>query len=204
MNETYAQPSMPEGVEGASWRALLGARAPYGFALRRPAARFGSDFARGDRGGGHAGRGLVGRQRGFSATSFSELAREAAEVERGNRLHPHATRRASHVARLLPGRAPIVAASDYVRAYPMLIAANVEARFVALGTDGFGRSDTRVQLRRFFEVDRRHIALAALQALVEGGTLQRATLAEAIKRYGSTRTRRRRGRAESGAALTKG
>ena len=55
---------------------------------------------------------------------------------------------------------------------------------MALGTDGFGRSDTRVQLRRFFEVDRRHIALAALQALVEEGTLQRATLAEAIKRYG--------------------
>ena len=77
-----------------------------------------------------------------------------------------------------------MAASDYVRAYPMLIAAYVEARFVALGTDGFGRSDTRVQLRRFFEVDRRHIALAALQALVEEGTLQRATLAEAIKRYG--------------------
>ena len=112
---------------------------------------------------------------GSAATSsrdgFSELAREAAEVERGNRLRPHATRRASHVARLLPGRAPIVAASDYVRAYPMLIAAYVEVRFVALGTDGFGRSDTRVQLRRFFEVDRRHIALAALQALVEEGTL---------------------------------
>ncbi len=66
----------------------------------------------------------------------------------------------------------------------MLIAAYVEARFVALGTDGFGRSDTRVQLRRFFEVDRRHIALAALQALVEEGTLQRATLGKATTRYG--------------------
>lgn len=77
-----------------------------------------------------------------------------------------------------------MAASDYVRAYPQLIAAYVEARVVALGTDGFGRSDTRAQLRRFFEVDRRHIALAALSALVEEGALARATVAEAIARYG--------------------
>ena len=69
-------------------------------------------------------------------------------------------------------------------AYPMLIAAYVEARFVALRTDGFGRSETRAELRRFFKIDRRHIALAALQALVEEGTLPRATLAEAIARYG--------------------
>ena len=138
-----------------------------------------------------------------SVTSFSELSRQAAEVERWNRLHPQATRREPRRA-AAPRARPVIAATDYVRAYPQLIAPYVEARFVALGTDGFGRSDTRAQLRGFFEVDRRHIALAALQALVEEGTLQRPTLAEAIKRYGVDRTHRRRGRAESGAALTKG
>ena len=90
----------------------------------------------------------------------------------------------SRVARLLAGRAPIVAASDYVRAYPQRIAAHLEARFTALGTDGFGRSDTRSQLRRFFEVDRSQIAVAALHALVEEGTLERAMLNKAIERYG--------------------
>ena len=121
----------------------------------------------------------------FSATSFSELAREAAEVERVNRLQPREPPRVGHVAKLLAGRAPIVAASDYVRACPLRIAGYIEARFTALGTDGFGRSDTRTALRRFFEADRRHIALAALDALsLEDGTLGRNTLVEAIKRYG--------------------
>ena len=70
------------------------------------------------------------------------------------------------------------------RAYPQLIAAYVEARFVALGTDGFGRSDTRQALRSFFEVDRRHIALAALACLKEQGLIPRETLASAIERFG--------------------
>ncbi len=187
MNENYAQPSMPEGVEAGIVARPL--------SRRRPAARMSPERASAC---SARARSCARRSRRrrllaedwnvasevFSATSFSELAREAREVERRNRLHPGAAPRASHVARLLPGQAPIVAATDYVRAYPQLIAAYVEARFVALGTDGFGRSDTRAALRRFFEVDRRHIALAALQALVEEGTLPRATLAEAIQRYG--------------------
>ena len=120
----------------------------------------------------------------FSATSYSELAREAAEAARWTRLHPRATPRVSHVAKLLPGRAPIVAASDYVRAWPELIAAHVQAPFVALGTDGFGRSDTRAALRRFFEVDRAAITVAALATLVAEGRFERERLAEAIDRYG--------------------
>ena len=79
---------------------------------------------------------------------------------------------------------PVVAATDYVRAYPQLIASYVGARFVTLGTDGFGRSDTRNALRRFFEVDRQHVVVAALHALAEAGTVPRATVAEAIRRYG--------------------
>jgi pyruvate dehydrogenase E1 component len=104
----------------------------------------------------------------WSVTSFSELAREAREVERGHLFGEASSpneRRISHVARCLAGTAPIVVASDYVRAYPQLIASYLEAPYVALGTDGFGRSDTRQALRRFFEVDRWHIVIAALSAV---------------------------------------
>jgi pyruvate dehydrogenase E1 component len=119
----------------------------------------------------------------WSATSFSELAREAQEVERWNRLYPGQTARQSYVSHCLGGLAPIVAATDYVRAYPQLIASYVAAPFVALGTDGFGRSDTRAALRSFFEVDRHHITLAALQLLSERGTISRDCLGMAIDRY---------------------
>ncbi len=119
----------------------------------------------------------------FSVTSFSELARDARETERRNRLHPAETPRRSHVETLLPGETPIVAATDYVRAYPQLIAPYVRGRYVALGTDGFGRSDTRAALRAFFEVDRTHIVLAALQALAQDGLIPPQTPADAIARY---------------------
>jgi len=100
----------------------------------------------------------------WSVTSFSELAREARECER-RRLFAGDLAAASHLEKCLPGSAPVIAATDYVRAYPQLIASYVPARFVALGTDGFGRSDTRAQLRRFFEIDRHHIVAAAVHAV---------------------------------------
>jgi pyruvate dehydrogenase E1 component len=120
----------------------------------------------------------------YSVTSFSELARDAREVERDNRLQPGTIDRVSHVGRLLSGTAPVVAATDYVRAWPQLIAEYIDARYVTLGTDGFGRSDTRSALRHFFEVDRHHVVLAALQSLVRDGRCERALLAEAVRRYG--------------------
>ncbi|MFJ7788832.1 alpha-ketoglutarate dehydrogenase [Pseudomonas sp. NPDC096925] len=103
----------------------------------------------------------------WSVTSFSELACDAREVER-QRLFGSQCEGQSHLQRCLPGPVPVVAASDYVRAYAQLIAAHVSAPFTALGTDGFGRSDTRSALRRFFEVDRQHIALAALAGIDPG------------------------------------
>ena len=115
----------------------------------------------------------------WSVTSFSELAREAAEVQRANRLDPSREPARSYVAACLEGPRPVVAATDYVRAYPGLIAPYVAAPFTVLGTDGFGRSDTREALRRFFEVDRHHIAVAALVALGRG-----TDAAEAITRFG--------------------
>ena len=77
----------------------------------------------------------------------------------------------------------MVAATDYVRAYPQMIAGTIEGRFVVLGSDGFGRSDTRAKLRAFFEVDRHQIVLAALDALAQEGRVERKVLGEAIGRY---------------------
>ncbi|NKJ49119.1 pyruvate dehydrogenase (acetyl-transferring), homodimeric type [Burkholderia sp. SG-MS1] len=113
----------------------------------------------------------------WSVTSFSELARDARAVER-ERLFGVGASRASHLACCLAGATPIIAASDYVRAYAQLIASYVDAPYVALGTDGFGRSDTRSALRRFFGVDRHHIAVAALAVVDE------AKHAQARERYG--------------------
>ncbi len=117
-----------------------------------------------------------------SATSFSELARDAAAVERTQRFGGEAG--TSHLLTLLPGRMPVVAATDYVRAYPQLIAPYLEGRYVVLGTDGFGRSDTRSALRRFFEVDANSIALAAIDALVRDGHLDRQVHLDALAKLG--------------------
>ena len=117
-------------------------------------------------------------------TSFTELAREAREVERWNRLHPGQTPRQSHVAGCLPQGAPVIAATDYLRALPQLIASHIEPPYTVLGTDGFGRSDTREALRRFFEVDRHHIVLAALTSLAQQGCVDIALCQQAIERYG--------------------
>ncbi|MEX3772816.1 alpha-ketoglutarate dehydrogenase [Pseudomonas sp. MYb118] len=119
----------------------------------------------------------------WSVTSFTELAREAREVERWNRLHPTEPSRRSHVEDSLTVTAPIIACTDYVRALPQLIASYVNAPYSVLGTDGFGRSDTRSQLRRFFEVDRHQIVLSALTSLVQDGKLDAAVCSEAIARY---------------------
>jgi pyruvate dehydrogenase E1 component len=120
----------------------------------------------------------------FSVTSFSELSREARLVQRYNLRHPVETPKVSHLEHCLPGTAPIVAATDYVRAYPQLIASHLSARYVTLGTDGFGRSDTRAALRQFFEVDRQHIVLAALYALMRDGHVKPDVLQAAIKEFG--------------------
>ncbi len=120
----------------------------------------------------------------WSVTSFSELAREAREVERFNRLRVGRSVRHSHLANCLEGTRPVVAVTDYVRAYPQLVAPYLDAPFVALGTDGFGRSDTRKALRRFFEIDRYHIVVAALDALAKEKVCDQKLVAEAIHRYG--------------------
>ena len=124
----------------------------------------------------------------WSATSFNELRRDGMAVERWNLLHPTETRRRSWVETCLEGHpGPVVAATDYMRSFADQIREQVHAagrRYQVLGTDGFGRSDYRVKLRRFFEVDRYYVAVAALKALADDGAIEPTVVAEAIKRYG--------------------
>jgi pyruvate dehydrogenase E1 component len=101
----------------------------------------------------------------WAVSSFTELRREAMAIERWNRLHPGSEARTSYVEECLPGDAPIVTATDYIRQYGDLIRPYVRAPYTVLGTDGYGRSDFRKTLRRFFEVDRAHVVVAALRAL---------------------------------------
>jgi len=119
----------------------------------------------------------------FSITSFTELAKQAREVERSNRLSATEKKEKSFVQNLINNEDPIIATSDYTRAYPQLISSYLSNAFVALGTDGFGRSDTRENLRKFFEVDRFHIVLAALDALCDQGTISKSVLISAVKKY---------------------
>ncbi|SFM51355.1 pyruvate dehydrogenase E1 component [Bradyrhizobium sp. Rc3b] len=183
MNENYAQPSMPDdardGIIKGLYRVLPSANGPAKIRLVGSGAILPEALA--------AAAMLQSEWKVpsevWSATSFSELAREAREVERTNRLSPLSTAVESHVAQCLGGKVPIVAASDYVRAYPQLIGSYIEAPYTVLGTDGFGRSDTRAALRSFFEVDRKQIVVAALSALAKSGDVAREQVAEAIASY---------------------
>jgi pyruvate dehydrogenase E1 component len=186
MNENYAHPSMPSGVEDAIVRGMykLASHARDGEPAQLRLLGSGTILREVIAAAALLAEDFGVRADVFSVTSFSELARDAREVERWNRLNPDAAPRSSHVGALLPGGVPIVAATDYVRAYPGLIAAHVDAPFTALGTDGFGRSDTRAALRRFFEVDRQHIVVAALAVLADRGVVARRTVAAALESYG--------------------
>jgi pyruvate dehydrogenase E1 component len=158
MNENYAQPAMPPGVEAGilSGGYLLQIEDDYGI----PA-----DV--------------------LSVTSFSELRREALECERWNLLHPGQDARVPYVRQMLQGReGPVVAATDYLRAVPDQIRQWVGGRYVTLGTDGFGRSDSRAALRRHFEVDRNYITVAALKALADDARVDQATVIRAIEALG--------------------
>src|SRR5690606_5693006 len=121
----------------------------------------------------------------WSCPSFNELARDGQDVERHNRLNPTAEPRKAYVTELLEGRqGPAIAATDYVRAYPEQIRAFVPMRYTVLGTDGYGRSDTRENLRRHFEVSRNYIAQAAVAALAAEGKLTAKDVAKANEKYG--------------------
>jgi len=121
----------------------------------------------------------------YSVTSYKALLSDARECQRHHRLHPGEEPRQPYVARVLDGQpGPVVAASDYVSAVALSIAPWIEGRYAVLGTDGFGRSEARAELRRFFEVDAENIALAALVELAAEKKFPQSKLAAAIKTLG--------------------
>jgi len=187
MNEKYVHPAMPEGVRDGILRGMYPVREAAEAAGRPRVQLLGSGSILREV---MAAADLLEQDFGvaseiWSVTSFTELARDGQQVERWNRLHPEEDPRHSYVERCLARRSgPVVAASDYVRAVPEQIRAFVPADYSVLGTDGFGRSDTRQRLRRFFEVDRFHVAATALMALSRHGAIDRSQVARAIEKYG--------------------
>ena len=121
----------------------------------------------------------------WSVLGINQLHREAMLVEDWNRKHPQEKKRRSYVEEALQDfQGPVVISSDYVQAYPEQLRRGIAAPLTVLGTDGFGRSDSREKLRRFFGVDRHHIVVAALQALAGQKQVRPATVKQAIEKYG--------------------
>ena len=188
MNENYTHPEMPAGAEADILKGMYLFRAAQPKAVDAPRVQLlgsGAIFNE-----VIAAAQLLEADWGvaadlWSCPSFNELARDGIEVERWNLLHPEQEPRESHVAHKLAEReGPVIAATDYVRLFAEQIRPFVPGRYVTLGTDGFGRSDTRAQLRHFFEVDRHWITLAALRALADEGRIDRSRVADAMKKYG--------------------
>jgi len=186
MNENYAHPAMPKGAEAGIIKGmyllkegenakvqLLGS----GTILREVIAAaelLKKDF------------GIASDV--WSVTSFTELRREGIDCERWNMLHPEDKQRTSHVEQCMAGRnGPVIAATDYMRSFADQIRGFLpeasKGKFKVMGTDGFGRSDTRKNLRRFFEVDRYYVTVAALKALADEGTIKASEVSKAIKLY---------------------
>ncbi|AHB49325.1 pyruvate dehydrogenase [Hyphomicrobium nitrativorans NL23] len=190
LNENYAQPAMPDGAEEGIVRGMYLLRASNEPTTNaRPRVQL--------MGSGSilneviAGAELLEEDFGvaadvWSVTSFTELRREALEVERWNMLHPAETPRVPYVTQCLASRgdAPAVASTDYMKLFADQIRPFVRGPYQVLGTDGFGRSDTRERLRHHFEVDRHFVAVAALKALADDNKLPSSKVVEAIARYG--------------------
>jgi pyruvate dehydrogenase E1 component len=168
MNESYVQPPMPEGVEADILKGMYRLRTVGDDDGKRVRLLGSGTILREVEAAAemlHETYGVTAEV--FSVTSYTELAREAQDVARWNLLHPDEEPRVSHVARLLAGDAPVIASSDYMKALAEQIRREIDAPYHVLGTDGFGRSDTREALRQFFEVDRSFVTLAALKSLAD-------------------------------------
>jgi pyruvate dehydrogenase E1 component len=185
MNENYEHPAMPEGVEQAILKGMY-------------------SFRKGGKGKGPRvqllGSGVIFREAMaaadllkkdwgveadlWSCPSFTELARDGQDCARWNLLHPTEPQRTPHITALLKDTAgPIIASTDYIRLFADQVRPYVPRAYTVLGTDGFGRSDTRENLRHFFEVDRHWIVLASLRALADEGQIDKKKVAEAAAKY---------------------
>jgi pyruvate dehydrogenase E1 component len=186
MNENYPHPAMPDGTEQQIIKGLYLLKA--GAATKGPRVQLmgsgtilrevmaAADLLRDD---------FKVAADIWSATSYNELRRDGMSAERWSLLHPSKPRRKSYLEAALEGHAgPVVAATDYMRAYAEQVRSQVPRRYVVLGTDGFGRSDYRAKLRRFFEVNRYYVVVAALKALADDGEIKADVVDQAIARYG--------------------
>ncbi|MGH8718039.1 MAG: pyruvate dehydrogenase (acetyl-transferring), homodimeric type [Burkholderiales bacterium] len=192
MNENYPHPALPDGAEAGILKGMYLFREG-GLSPRKPGTR---ELRVQLLGSGTilreviAAAQLLAQDWGiaadlWSATSFNELRRDGLDCARWNLLHPENSPRQSYAASCLKDRkGPVIAATDYMKAYADQIREFVPGRYHVLGTDGFGRSDTREKLRRFFEVDRHYVTLAAIKALADEGQIPAARVSEAIKKYG--------------------
>jgi pyruvate dehydrogenase E1 component len=185
MNENYEHPEMPEGAAENIIKGMY--QFKKGAASNNPRVQLlgsGTIFRE-----VIAAAELLKQDWGVDAdlwgcSSFNELARDGQDVTRWNLLHPTEPQRVTHVENCLKDtRGPVIAATDYIRLYADQIRPWVSRKYVVLGTDGYGRSDTREQLRHFFEVDRYWVTLAALRALADEGQIDIKKVAEAIKKY---------------------
>ena len=189
MNENYPHPPIPKGIEADIVKGMYRIRegAPLGKQRPLTVQLLGSGTILREV---LAGAELLEQDFKVSAdvwsvTSFTELRREGIAVERWNMLHPEQPPRACHVATCLKERkGPVIAATDYMRLFADQVRPYIDRRYVVLGTDGFGRSDTRAQLRKFFEVNRYYVAVAALKALADEGELPDRAVADALGKYG--------------------
>ncbi len=184
MNENYHQPAMPEGAEDGIRRGMY--RFQKGAAGKQRVQLLGSGsilmevIAAAD---------LLKQDWGvdsdiWSCPSFTELRRDGIDCERHNMLHPEDTPRVPYVQQCLADhQGPAIASTDYMRAFADQIRPYIDRHYVVLGTDGYGRSDTRENLRRFFEVDRYYVTVAALKALADEGTISAETVSKAIAHY---------------------
>ena len=184
MNENYTHPDMPKGAEAGILKGIY---------------NFSKSKAKGEKvqlmGSGVILREVITaadmleKDWGLSAdvwsvTSFNELRRDGLDAERWNMLNPEKPQRLSYVAEVMKGaQGPTIASTDYMKSFAEQISAFVPGKFVALGTDGYGRSDSREALRSFFEVDRYYVVVAALKALADEGKLPASKVSEAIKKY---------------------
>ena len=184
-NENYAQPPMPEGVAEGILRGVYRFKAAE--SGQAAVQLFGSGPMVNE---AVAAQSILAEKYGvaadvWSVTSYSELRREALEVDRWNRLHPAEQARVPYIRRALEGaRGPIIASSDYMKALADQIAPWLNNRLVALGTDGFGRSENREHLRDFFEVSARHIVAATLSRLARDGQFDARRAARALADLG--------------------
>ncbi|MEE2913777.1 MAG: pyruvate dehydrogenase (acetyl-transferring), homodimeric type [Pseudomonadota bacterium] len=183
MNENYIQPPMPEGCEEDIIKGMYLLRPHKGRKSKKMVQLMGSGTILREV---IAAADILENQFGITAdiwsvTSFTELRREGMTVSRWNMLHPDETPRTSHIEDCFADKSgPVIAATDYMKTFADQIREFIDASYTVLGTDGFGRSDTREQLRSFFEVDRRYIAVAALSALVKENVIDSNVVKKAI------------------------